>query len=245
MFKFIISLFIISLSVPAVAEQKNDKPTFSVFGSSDKKEKPDSAEGEKEAVPGKLPFVDEGANNASFKAFRETLMQKIEEKDANFIRDILDPAMQFNFGGPSDFTKFYGLDGEMAKTSIFWKDIKNVMVLGSSVVEGEICAPYVFCNWPDSARDTALAAIIGDNVEMKNEPKKDAKTVATLNRNIVKTLFSSAALRAGWVHVKTMGGAKGFVPKSSVRSPTEYRIFFKQKGDKWFITTFISGNLVY
>jgi len=190
-----------------------------------------------------LAPADEAAKNPSFQAFREEFLKKLAQKDKNFLLASISKKLKFSPGGGySDFKNFYSLDMD-AKRSLVWDDITKILKLGGVFTpEGEFCAPYVYCLWPEGVKTSGMVAVVKENVEIKKSPGKSSATVGTVGYEIVKTNYNSVATRAGWTSVETYDGKKGFVPNDAVRDPNDYRAWFKEEGGKWLMTTYISGD---
>jgi hypothetical protein len=203
------------------------------------------------AREGKVLPVDDAANDPSFFAFRQKLIEAARKHDLEFVLSTLDPNIVNSFGGSEGiegFKAIWELDKPQTK---LWDTLILVLTLGGSlnVSDQEISfwAPYVFSRWPNDVDSFEYAAIIGTNVRVRARPGLDAPMVATLSYDIVKFADQSwlPAGEAGpdaWVKIITPAGREGFVSSRYVRSPIDYRIGFIKKDGKWSITHFVAGD---
>lgn len=203
----------------------------------------------------KLYPVDEAAQDRSFKVFRDKLLRAARKKDKEFILSILDPKIQLSFGGDSgisDFKKMWKLD---EPDNQFWNELITVLELGGSfeTVEGhrEFVAPYVTSKWPDN-QDIGdffeYVAVIGTNVRLRAEPSLNAAVVASLSYDIVKMFAPQPTGEAvkkdgfNWVKIMTGDGKQGYLADKYIRSPVDYRAFFRKIKGSWRMTVFIAGD---
>lgn len=228
MYKKILSILIVTFLLV------NPARSFALF---DDQETPQP---EKTTIQKKLNFIDEGSKNESFNSFREELLKRIDKKDTKYLLSIIDPNLKFTLGDAREFKRFYSLDKEGDK-SIIWRELKKILLLGGVFTDEGFCAPYVTCAWPEGMDPAGMAAIVGSDVKLHQRPNASSPVVATLNYDIVKTTYDSAALRAGWKAVQMLGGRKGYVKSSEAIVGNDYRAFFKEKNGKWYLSVYISG----
>ena len=104
------------------------------------------------AVPGaaagqrrQLPPVDQCAADASFAAFRTSLLDAIERRDSAFLLSIVADEITFNFGGGEGreaFRELWTLD--RPETSGLWAELGAVLRLGCARDGDTIWAPSMF-----------------------------------------------------------------------------------------------------
>jgi hypothetical protein len=197
--------------------------------------------------------VDEAAKDRSFKTFRDQLMAAARKKDKEFVLSILDPKIELSFGGHSgikDFKEMWKIDSPNSK---FWNELTTILQMGGSFksVEGttEFIAPYVTSQWPDDPSLDVFdyVAVIGTNVRLRSTPGTSAKVVESLSYdivNLVQTQPAGAIEKDGfkWLKVKTGTGTEGYVAAKYVRSPIDYRAYFRKINGSWRMTAFIAGD---
>ncbi len=206
-----------------------------------------SAQKERQVLP-----VDEGKIDASFKAFREKLIEAVRKRDVKYVVGILDPAILNSFGGDGGIEEFKEMWKIDSPTSKLWDELLIVLTNGGSFFKEEednlFCAPYSFKHFPEDLDAFEYQMIFGNNVNLRAQPDLKAKTVAQLSYNVVKVDYENSVANKNkegeylWLKVETLGGKKGFVNAKYVRSPIDYRACFEKKNGKWKMTTFVAGD---
>ncbi len=197
--------------------------------------------------------VDEGQQDKSFLAFRNSLISALKKKDKKHLESILDKNIQVSFGGDEgieDFKRYWKLN---ESNSEIWDELLKVVTNGGKFVgEGgnkEFCAPYTFSSFPVDIDSFEYNVIFGNNVRLREKPDLKSKIKTQLSYNIVKIDWDKS-MREGksdesrfiWYKIETLGGLKGFVSAEFVRSPIDYRACFTKKSGKWKMTAFIAGD---
>jgi hypothetical protein len=203
--------------------------------------------------------VDEAKLDASFLAFRTKLIAAVERKDAAYVLSIIDPKIEFSFGGYSGIARFRKEWNLEDKNSRFWKLFLIVIKNGGAFTgEGRtrlnwFSAPYVFTSWPENLGDAyEYHAIMGSNVNLRSAPNTNSDIVSTLSYNVVKVDEErSTKIQTGptedhfdydWYYVETLGGKKGFVKGEFVWSGFDHRAGFQKKRGVWKLIFFIAGD---
>jgi hypothetical protein len=197
--------------------------------------------------------VDEAPKDASFLAFRTKLVAAVKRRDAAYVLSVVDPRIRNTFGdddGIRYFKRFWKIE---TRTSKFWDEFAPVIENGGVFsTEGGIktfAAPYTYTSFPADLDDFAYAAVVGSDVNLREQPSLQAKTLARLSYNVVKVDFDGSVQRPGdelyrysWLKVETLGGLKGFVKEEFVRTALDYRAIFEKKGGRWKLTAFVAGD---
>jgi hypothetical protein len=199
----------------------------------------------------KLHPIDEGAKDASFKAFRDRLIEAVQQRNTRFVLTSLHPKIRLSFGGDygkKDFLKIWKPD---SPDSRLWQEFSTILSLGGtfSTSEGKrmFWAPYTFSTFPDDLDAFEHAAIVGENVRVRSQPNETASIVTSLSYDIVKATFPNSDNLdkgdvPGWVKVVDPDGRDGYVASKYIRSPIDYRMGFERSRGKWLITAFIAGD---
>lgn len=199
----------------------------------------------------KLYPVDEGAKDASFKAFRNKLIEAVKQRNTPFILTLLHPKIHLSFGGHSGVKDFLEMWKPDSPDSALWNELSTILSLGGtfSTSDGKrsFWAPYTFSIFPDDLDAFEYASIIGENVRVRSQPNTTARIVTNLSYDIVKaTFYISDNNREddipGWVKVVVPDGRNGYVASRYVRRPNDYRLGFERIRGKWLITAFIGGD---
>lgn len=199
----------------------------------------------------KLYPVDEGAKDASFKAFRTKLIEAVKQRNTRFVLSVLHPKVQLSFGGHAGQKAFMEMWKPDSSDSRLWDELSTVLSLGGTFSKSEgkkvFWAPYTFSAFPDDLDGYEYASILGENVRVRSQPSTTANIVTNLSYDIVKATFPvSDDIRAGkvpgWVRVVVPDGRNGYVASRYIRSPIDYRLGMERIRGKWLITYFIAGD---
>ena len=199
----------------------------------------------------KLYPVDEGAKDASFKAFRNRLIEAVKQRNTRFVVSVLHPKVQLSFGGHSGVRDFREMWKPDSPDSTLWNELSVILSLGGtfSTSEGKrvFWSPYTFSTFPDDLDATEHAPIVGENVRVRSQPNTTARIVTNLSYDIVKATFLVSGTNRhddipGWVKVVVPDGRNGYVASKFIRSAIDYRLGFQRIRGKWLITTFIGGD---
>jgi hypothetical protein len=197
--------------------------------------------------------VDEGPQDKSFLAFRNSLVSALKRKDKKYLIGILDKNISVSFGGDDgieDFKTYWKLSGSKSEV---WDELLKVVQNGGKFLnesgEKEFCAPFSFLNFPEDIDSFEYNVIFGDNVRLRERPDLKSRISTQLSYNIVKIDWEKS-VREGksdespfiWYKIETLGGLKGFVSAEFVRSPIDYRACFTKKNGKWKMTAFVAGD---
>jgi len=206
-----------------------------------------SAQKERQVLP-----VDEGKTNASFKSFREKLIEAVRKRDVKYVVGILDPAILNSFGGNGGIKEFKEMWKIDSPTSELWDELLTVLTNGGSFFKEEennlFCAPYSFKQFPEDLDAFEYQIIFDNNVNLRARPDLKSKNIALLSYNVVKIDYENSVAGKNkegeylWLKVETSGGKKGFVSAKFVRSPIDYCACFEKKNGKWKVTTFVAGD---
>lgn len=196
--------------------------------------------------------IDEGKTDASFKTFREKLIEAVKKRDVKYVLGILDPAILNSFGGDGGIKEFKEMWKIDSPASELWDELLIVLTNGGSFFKEEgnnlFCAPYSFKQFPDDLDAFEYQMIFDNNVNLRARPDLKTKTIAQLSYNVVKVDYENSVANKNkegeyiWLKVETLGGKKGFVSAKFVRSPIDYRACFEKKNGKWKMTTFVAGD---
>lgn len=195
-----------------------------------------------------LQPVDDGPDDASFVAFRVRALRAAAEKDAVFIKSILDKDIRVDFGGGSGVKDFLKSWDGLSAASDFWAEFEYALKHGGEFAKmknrgpKQFWAPYIYASFPDDLDGTVYAAVTGENVRLRAKPDASSKVLGQLSFNIVKTIYNDGTSNAKWVEIETLGGKRGWVSTDYVRSPIGYRACFAKIGGEWKLTIFVAGD---
>jgi hypothetical protein len=185
----------------------------------------------------KLAFVDEGAKDPSFVAYREKLLAAVRARDAKGVVALADPKIRTSFGGGGGAAD---LEKLLARPGMF-EQFEQILTLGGSFREGSFWAPYVYSAYPDSSDAFSTVAVIADDVPLHEQADASSKVLATLSHDIVDRVAAPGE-RGAWLQVKTADGKTGYVESKFVRSPIDYRAGFLKSNGTWRMNALVAGD---
>ncbi len=204
---------------------------------------------------GKLNPVDEAQKDTIFFVFRETLRQKIQEKDIFYLLDIIDPSIKSGHGdegGLQTFTSVWGLESEEStQESRLWGILDEVLARGGAFSNKQktFVANYVAATFPDEKYDPiAHAVVVGQGVRMRSAPSLNSEVNGRCSYDIVKVLDRSGPTQTiggetyPWVQIEKTDGAMGYIFGKYIVAPIDFRAVFQKNNNQWKMTALTAGD---
>jgi hypothetical protein len=196
--------------------------------------------------------VDEGAQVASWQAYKNRLLEALETKNRRALMAAIDPNID---NGPEskpgldEFRRRWDFDQD---NSPMWDELRKAVSLGGAFVKNakgrrHFCTPYVAAKWPTTVDPFAYGAITSRDVLMKAEPSSDSETLGRLTHVLVKVddwevADKTSGFPQKWTKMRLLE-ASGYVPEEHIRSPIEHMACFAGDGGPWRLTSFTAGYL--
>ena len=197
------------------------------------------------AAQSKLLPVDESPSDPQFSKFYQAFRTTVAKKDAKLLMSVLDAEVQNSFGGDGGVKEFEEYWNPRDPNSKVWTELSTIMNLGGSfsIEQGTktFCAPYVYSKFPDNLEALDHGVIIGINVALRTKPSDSAPVISKLAHDIVKVPSWDPQLNGHWIRVVTRAGA-GYVRRSEIRSPGDFRACFGRKAGVWKLRYLIAGD---
>jgi hypothetical protein len=206
------------------------------------------------------------AKVTEFSQFRVRLLDAVQRADADFIRAIVTPETQWNYGGTLNLDT-YNIDSNQSK---FWAQMDKALSQGcgldsqAKVENKEPGSAVWMC--PDLTRvkqsiqpdrpNYGNLAILGKNVNVRSQPRSRGRVVGLVSYDYV-SLDSSGydSLPAqtqeqlkvdvvnGWTPVRLRTGQRGWVQNRYVYDEeNDYRVSFVRQSEQWRLHYFLPGN---
>ena len=102
--------------------------------------------------------------------------------------------------------------------------------------------PYLFLRVKEDDDAYAAYVAIGADIVVRAAPTSGARKLSKLNWDIVFRIGDEPPESVGWLKIKTPAGKIGFVQRTLLRSPVDYRIIMESVRGKWLITNFVAGD---
>ena len=195
----------------------------------------------------RIPPADEAAQDPSWIAFRNRLLNALQKHDSAFLLGITDRDVRNTTSGARGIAEFRKQWDLASGTSPVWQALASALFLGGAYVHPkqgprELCAPYVLAKWPGEVDPFTHGAIVVDDAELKSEPSSSSATLQHLSYNVVAVADWDVADReAGtpqrWVKV-SLGTHEGYVPAEHIRSPVELAACFVKGPGGWRMVAF-------
>ncbi len=191
-------------------------------------------------VTGRLVLVDDGADDPSFSAFRDSLRDVVAARDTAALLAVVAPGARLSFGdepgGPEGLRRMW-LDGTPPDGRALWDVLDRILDGGSVDEDGAVTVPSVAALWPNDLDPFAHVAVPSQDV-----PALDAPGGTVLARLTETVLPIDAPAADGWQPVRLPDGRAAVVAERETMSPVGYRATFWVDGGGWRLQSFLSGD---
>ncbi len=195
----------------------------------------------------KLEPVDQAAQDPSFVAYRDELLQAVHARDSAAVVNLAAIDVMLSFGGDAgreslrrNLEGFEGWQGEA-----YWLELQRVLELGGVFLEdGAFCSPYLAClDLPGCPECDPFETVFvtGKDVAARAEPDAGAAIVARFSYDVLQ-MDTDAYSGEDWYPVRLPGGGRAFLAHWDARMATDYRARFEKIGGRWRMTVFIAGD---
>ena len=191
----------------------------------------------------KLPPVDQCSGDAGFVQFRAALGKAVARRDAKALLELLAPDVTVNFGGDvgrKSFATQWHLD-RPAKSGL-WSELSAIAKLGCARVQQARVIPSLAGQFnPADDQDAFEKMIVTSHAaRLRKSRAANSATVATLSWDVVTALEAPDDGYA--IRVRTARGVEGWLSRSQLRSPLDYRAVVEKRKGRWMITAFVAGD---
>lgn len=191
----------------------------------------------------KLPPRDESARDPELKKAVDAVRAACRAKSLDQLKPLLHEEVKESFGGDGSPEQF--LEAFRKKPAL-WQELDTCFALGGTFVgnRNTFAAPYVYSAFPEALEGQDWLVVLGKDVTVHETPRDTGVVAARLTHDIVRRLRPEAGMRVppDWVRVKPPIGVPGFVRRSQVRSPIDYRAVLEKRGPAWTLTALVAGD---
>jgi hypothetical protein len=196
--------------------------------------------------------IDDNAANMQWLQYKKQLLQALEERNRKAVLAAIDPNVD---NGPeqkrgiAEFRRRWDFHDDKSPV---WDELRKSVELGGAYVKDEkgatrFCAPYVAAKWPTTLDPFAFGAITSADALVKSEPSSEARTLTTLEHDVVRVEDWEVPDKVPgypqkWTRIRVRSGS-GYVPEQQIRSPIEHMACFAQQGGNWRLISFTAGYL--
>ena len=183
--------------------------------------------------------IDEAAEDTNLLAFREALLDAVEDRNIQFLEDHLAENGKYGFDGTTKELLLETWDESM------WIEMDKAVGLGGIFFDEEkteFITPYTFKGFPDNYDGFEFNVAISSDVKVYEIKDISSTVIDTLNYSVVKVpaMYEDEL----WTIVELPSGKLGYVKSEEIRSPIDYRVYFTKKPDsgEWEITGMLVGD---
>lgn len=189
---------------------------------------------------GDFSFVDDGADDPDFAAFRQRLQDVVVARDTAALLALVAPGARLSFddapGGPEGVQALW-FSGSPPPGGTLWDRLAHALRGGSVAEDGAVTVPFVGGLWPPDADPFGAVALLQPDASAYDAP--EGERVAYLSQIIVPVV---APPLDGWWQVRLPAGEPAFVAAADVYSPVGYRATFWDDGAGWRLQSFVAGD---
>lgn len=202
------------------------------------------------AGPVVQPPRDDAAKDPSFAAYRAALMKAVKKRDVERLVAASTPEIKLSFGGQHGRKTLRALlSGKGAegadRPAFYWRELETILGMGGVFNKhGNFCAPYPSCvdvtPCPDcDAFDTIF--VTAKNAPAHAKPDGKSRVVSRHSYNVLRYDFDKKSPE-DWLPVKLPTGGTGYVRRTDLRMPVDYRAYFTKIDGKWMMKMFLGGD---
>ena len=187
----------------------------------------------------RLPPVDQCARDPSFVEFRASLQRTIARRDVNALLAVVADDVHASLGGhvgKADFVELWDL--QRPDRSGVWKELSTALSLGCALRDGLASAPSLEQQLGE--RDAFETRLARPGAVLRARPDAKSRLIARLHWHVLTLRGEWDGGR--WVQVRLDDGRSGYVEERLMRSPLDYRAWFRTRGGKWVIEGFLAGD---
>jgi len=191
-----------------------------------------------------LPPRNECAADPAYFSFEQQLRAATHAKDAERLLALVVPDIKSSFGGEDGIEEFRAhwrlSDGA---ASPIWAELERILSFGCAQEQSYAALPYMFVRLPDhfDAFETYIAT--GTNIVMREGPGRDTRAIARLDWDIMTQVRDGEVSSADWMKVSSSTNHNvGYVHRSLLRSPIDYRLIVQPVDGALRITAFVAGD---
>lgn len=195
----------------------------------------------------KMEPVDQAAQDPSFVAYRNELLQAVRARDSEAVINLAAMDVMLSFGGDTgreslrrNLKGFENWQGEA-----YWAELQRVLELGGVFLDdGAFCSPYLACIDPPGCPDCdpfEIVFVTGVDVAARDAPDPEARIVARLSYDVLRT-DADAYAGEDWYPVHLPTGRRAFLSHMDARMAIDYRARFEKIDGHWRMTVFIAGD---
>lgn len=195
-------------------------------------------------VVGAVEAADDGALDAGFATFRDSLRGVVAARDTSALLAMVGQDARLSFGdtpgGPEGLRQMWlsGAPPPEAHGADLWTTMSQLLAGGSVDEDGAVTMPATAVLWPDTLDPFSHVAVTGTRVPARASAS-DSAVVALLSQ--IHLPISGPAADGYWP-VRLPDGRSAAVATADAASPVGYRATFWDDGEGWRLRSFLRGD---
>lgn len=187
----------------------------------------------------RIAAVDQGEADASFREFRELLLQAIAKRDLTQVLGMTSADVQVTLAGRKGIPalrRMWRLDQSPDR---FLRELEAVLKLGGRFSSSSctFVAPYVWTEFPESLHTVDYLVVVNPTAAIFDRPGAGSRIAEALRGDLLRSDLGVP----GWMNVTTADGKEGYVKLSDVRMPHGFRAYFTKIMEEWRMVGFFEG----
>ena len=200
--------------------------------------------------------VDEAAQDQTFAAYRDRLLDAVVRRDIDAILGMVAEDIALSFGGDAGRDRLrarFTVDPETIAEEYrhtapnlredYWAAFETVLRMGGRFGEdgNTFSAPYTWtAKVPPGYDPFETYFVTGSGVTLRDRPIRYGKPVGALSHDIVTVLDGGEG--TDYRRVRTADGQEGYAHLDYLRSQVDYRAIFVRRDGEWRLERFIAGD---
>ena len=204
------------------------------------------------AVPAEtapFAFVDEGASDPVFTAFRKPFAAAIAARDLDALKQLSHPRVRVSL---SSAHGWWALSRTLSRNPALWRTLSRVVNGGGRfTMEGDqrgrqrrvFIALYTFFAKIPGRDAAAIIVLKGENVPVRAASTNRAHVLARLTDEALEVVFGERTDNLRWFEVRLNDGQRGFVKNGpAIALRDGWRAGFTRHHGRWKLRYFLGGD---
>lgn len=192
-------------------------------------------------VRGQFAPTDSCTMLADAAAFRQRLAAAVRSRDVAAFVSLTSPDIRLDFGGGEGhealIRRLTGEEGDQ-----LWRELEELLPLGCAAQGENLVIPAIFAQDLGGVDPFDALIVTGERVALRAAPSAGARPVRLLTWTLVETVTGDDH-DAPYRHVRLPGGeVTGYVSRTFLRSPLDYRVIARRIEGEWTIEAFLAGD---
>jgi hypothetical protein len=190
---------------------------------------------------GKSGPVDQSGFHPEYVAARNELLRIAEMRDTAALLRTIAPDIKTSFGGDGGLQGFRDHWQLSSPDTEIWAVLTDILIHGGRFSgDDSFTAPWTFTGLPDSLDAFSYLIIRADAVPVYEKPDSTSAVVGMASFDIVKAGPSSEG--TDFRSIVLTDGSNGYVAKSKIRSPLDYRAIFERRNNRFVLVALVAGD---